>query len=169
VKDINAIIGTSNRDVADGVSMIAETQTALDRIRECNTELTALINTIARASHEQSSAISQVNGRISDMDRMTQQNAALVEESTARPPTALPIRPMASARSCRALTSAAAAALATSPARLIPPEGQEPPACPWAMRGTTVMIVSTGTAKPIPADAPEGLVDRGIHPDQTPA
>jgi methyl-accepting chemotaxis protein len=38
---------------------------------------------IARASHDQSSALQEVNSTVNQMDQMTQQNAAMVEETTA--------------------------------------------------------------------------------------
>ncbi len=83
VKDINAIISTSNRDVSEGVAMIAETQVSLDRIRSHATDLSGLIKGIATSTSEQASAITQVNSAVADLDRMTQQNAALVEQSNA--------------------------------------------------------------------------------------
>jgi len=42
-----------------------------------------IINDISAAAAEQSSGIGQVNGAVGDLDRMTQQNAALVEQSAA--------------------------------------------------------------------------------------
>jgi methyl-accepting chemotaxis protein len=45
--------------------------------------VTAIINEITNASGEQSAGISQVNGAVAHLDQMTQQNAALVEESAA--------------------------------------------------------------------------------------
>jgi|GEM_PF-2752775 len=82
-KDITGIIQSSGRDVAQGVSMIGQTQAALLQIVTSTQELSDMIATIATASHEQSSAIMQVDSAVSDMDRATQQNAALVEQSSA--------------------------------------------------------------------------------------
>ncbi|NLR71886.1 HAMP domain-containing protein [Novosphingobium sp. ERN07] len=81
--EITAIIKASEQEVADGVKLIGQTQTALDGIMQHTARLSEKITTIAAATGEQSQAIAQVNTVVSDMDRITQQNAALVEESTA--------------------------------------------------------------------------------------
>ena len=82
-KDIAEIIRTSGRDVGTGVQMMGQTQSSLERIVERTTLLSEMIGTIARSTEEQSSAIRQVDAVVSEMDRITQANAALVEESTA--------------------------------------------------------------------------------------
>jgi methyl-accepting chemotaxis protein len=82
-KDITGIIQSSGRDVAQGVTMIGQTQAALAQIVTSTQELSDMIATIATASHEQSASIMQVDSAVSDMDRSTQQNAALVEQSSA--------------------------------------------------------------------------------------
>lgn len=82
-KEIAVIIQTSGRDVNNGVQMIGQTQSALTQIVERTRELSGMIEGIATSAHEQSLAIRQVENVVSEMDRITQQNAALVEESTA--------------------------------------------------------------------------------------
>jgi methyl-accepting chemotaxis protein len=82
-KDITGIIQSSGRDVVQGVTMINQTQTALIQIVSSTQELSEMIDHIAVASREQSAAIMQVDAVVADMDRSTQQNAALVEQSTA--------------------------------------------------------------------------------------
>jgi methyl-accepting chemotaxis protein len=82
-KDITGIIQSSGRDVAQGVTMIGQTQAALAQIVTSTQDLSAMIATIATAAHEQSASIMQVDSAVSDMDRSTQQNAALVEQSSA--------------------------------------------------------------------------------------
>lgn len=81
--EITGIIKTSEQEVADGVQLIGQTQSALQGIMQHTAHLSDMISAIAAATDEQSSAISQVNTVVSGMDRITQQNAALVEESTA--------------------------------------------------------------------------------------
>lgn len=81
--EITAIIKASEREVDQGVQLIGQTQSSLQQIVSHTTRLSELISAIAVATSQQSAAISQVNATVGDMDRMTQQNAALVEESTA--------------------------------------------------------------------------------------
>ncbi len=82
-KEIADIIRASGRDVTNGVQMIGQTQTALVQIVDRTTRLSTMIGEIAHSAVEQSEAIRQVNTVVNEMDKITQQNAALVEESTA--------------------------------------------------------------------------------------
>ena len=77
------MIKSSELEVSEGVKLIAQTQAALDGITQSTTVLSEKMASIATATNEQSSAIMQVRQVVGDMDRITQQNAALVEESTA--------------------------------------------------------------------------------------
>ncbi|MDF8332136.1 methyl-accepting chemotaxis protein [Novosphingobium cyanobacteriorum] len=81
--EITGIIKTSEQEVADGVQLIGQTQSALQGIVQHTARLSDMIGAIAASTGEQSSAINQVNTVVGEMDRITQQNAALVEESTA--------------------------------------------------------------------------------------
>ncbi len=81
--DIKARIKTSAVHVKSGVSLVAETGAALHRINDRVREIDALIASISRSAGEQSSALQQVNVAVTDMNLSTQQNAAMVEESTA--------------------------------------------------------------------------------------
>jgi methyl-accepting chemotaxis protein len=69
--------------VVQGVTMMGETQTALTQIVGSTQELSGMIESIAVAARDQSATITQVSAVVADMDRSTQQNAALVEQSTA--------------------------------------------------------------------------------------
>ena len=82
-KDIGSIIQSSGRDVVQGVTMIGQTQTALTEIVASTQELSEMIESIAVAARDQSATITQVSSVVEDMDRSTQQNAALVEQSSA--------------------------------------------------------------------------------------
>ena len=81
--EITGIIKSSEREVHDGVQLIGQTQSALEQIVGHTERLSKMIGEIAGSTGEQSSAIGQVNTVVGEMDRITQQNAALVEESTA--------------------------------------------------------------------------------------
>ena len=69
--------------VQSGVSLVNETGSALETIISRVSTVTASISTIAETAGEQSLALRKINGAISAMDQMTQQNAAMVEETNA--------------------------------------------------------------------------------------
>jgi methyl-accepting chemotaxis protein len=82
-KDITSLIGNSNTQVKEGVGLVNEAGSALTEIVESIKTVADIISGIAAASLEQSSAIEQVNKALTQMDEVTQQNSALVEENAA--------------------------------------------------------------------------------------
>src|SRR5690606_5513515 len=78
-KDIKSLIGASSRQVETGVQLVNETGQALDRIVTKVTEIAALAQQISASTETQASSLQEVNGAVADMDKMTQQNAAMVE------------------------------------------------------------------------------------------
>jgi len=82
-RDIKGLISGSAQHVQMGVRLVSETGEALDSIITQVAEIGALIEGIANAAADQASSISKVNVTIGELDRMTQQNAAMVEESAA--------------------------------------------------------------------------------------
>ncbi|MBA3878891.1 MAG: methyl-accepting chemotaxis protein [Sphingobium sp.] len=82
-KDIKALITTSAEQVSTGVALVGETGTLLDRMVARVGDISAMITTIADSAETQATNLQQVNGAVGEMDKMTQQNAAMVEESTA--------------------------------------------------------------------------------------
>ncbi len=82
-KEIKALISTSTEQVSQGVALVAETGGSLERIVGKVTEINEIVCQIAEGAKEQAMAIETVNGAISDMDRATQQNAAMAQQSTA--------------------------------------------------------------------------------------
>ena len=81
--DVKSRILASGNQVEIGVDLIGETGEALERIVGRIAEIAGLVATIAKGADEQSSGLQQVNIAVSEMDSVTQQNAAMVEESTA--------------------------------------------------------------------------------------
>ncbi len=69
--------------VRSGVSLVNETGSALETIITRVGAVTSSISTIAETAGEQSIALRKINGAIGAMDQMTQQNAAMVEETNA--------------------------------------------------------------------------------------
>lgn len=82
-KEIKALISASGTQVEAGVRLVGETGNALTRIVEQVNKLSDLVGNIASSAQEQASGLSQVNAAVNQMDQVTQQNAAMVEEATA--------------------------------------------------------------------------------------
>jgi methyl-accepting chemotaxis protein len=82
-RDIKQLISASNSSVSEGVNLVGETGSVLSQIGERVASINARILEMAGSAQLQSSRLQQVNQSVSDMDKMTQQNAAMVEESNA--------------------------------------------------------------------------------------
>ena len=80
-KDITDLIINSNGMVRDGVELVNKAGTALNEIVNSIEQVTAVVSQIANASMEQSTGIEQINKALAQMDEVTQQNSALVEEN----------------------------------------------------------------------------------------
>ena len=145
--DIKALIHDSSGQVKDGVKLVNEAGAALQEIVSSISRVSDIVAEISAASSEQSSGIQEINGAVAQMDEMTQQNSALVEESTAAARAlgeraerlaelmtffrlasmpARPVAPPARAAAAPARAAAAPARAANAPARPRPPA--RPPA-----------------------------------------
>ena len=82
-KEIKTLISASTQQVDRGVSLVGETGKALERIVEQVAEITGVVADIAASAQEQATGLAQVNTAVNQMDQLTQQNAAMVEQSTA--------------------------------------------------------------------------------------
>lgn len=82
-KEIKTLIGDSVEKVEDGSRLVHEAGKTMDAIVHSVRRVTDIIAEIASASIEQSNGIEQVNQSIAQMDDVTQQNAALVEQAAA--------------------------------------------------------------------------------------
>lgn len=82
-KEIKSLISASTTQVGLGVDLVGETGKALARIVEKVAELNSVVSDIAASAKEESTALHQVNVALNQMDQVTQQNAAMVEETTA--------------------------------------------------------------------------------------
>ena len=82
-REIKALISSSSSQVSSGVSLVGQSGDALRRIAQRVTEIDTLVREIAASAQEQSTALGQVNAAVNQMDQVTQQNAAMVEETTA--------------------------------------------------------------------------------------
>ncbi|OYW47674.1 MAG: chemotaxis protein [Novosphingobium sp. 28-62-57] len=82
-RDIKDLITTSTTQVASGVELVGQTGNLLERIVGSVGEINELVRGIADSAAAQAENLQQVNAAVGEMDRMTQQNAAMVEQSTA--------------------------------------------------------------------------------------
>lgn len=82
-KDIQGLISASAQHVHTGVSLVDQTGTALVKLVTQVANVDALVSDIASSANEQATGLAEVNSAVNDMDRVTQKNAAMVEESTA--------------------------------------------------------------------------------------
>ncbi len=81
-KEIAQIIGHSTSEVEAGVRYVAEAGTALIKISDFVQTIDSNMNEVARAASEQTTGLEQINTSVNELDRMTQQNAGMVEETT---------------------------------------------------------------------------------------
>jgi methyl-accepting chemotaxis protein len=81
-KEIKGLIDASSTHVASGVSLVGETGQALQRIAERVMEIDTLVADIAASSEQQARGLAEVNTAVGEMDKVTQQNAAMVEQAT---------------------------------------------------------------------------------------
>lgn len=81
--EIKQIIEVSAGHVSDGVRLVGEAGGALDRIVGGVIDVSKILTETSATATHQTASLAQVNGSISDIDKMTQANAALVEETSA--------------------------------------------------------------------------------------
>ncbi|RVU44389.1 methyl-accepting chemotaxis protein [Rubrivivax rivuli] len=82
-REIKSLIGASVDKVESGTRLVADAGSTMTEIVASVQRVNDIISEISAAAAEQSNGLGQVNGAVADLDRMTQQNAALVEESAA--------------------------------------------------------------------------------------
>ncbi|MFN7101124.1 MAG: methyl-accepting chemotaxis protein [Pseudorhizobium sp.] len=82
-REIKALITTSTEQVSRGVSLVGQTGKALEDIVGQVVEINGNVTAIVEAAREQATALREVSHAVNTMDQNTQQNAAMVEETTA--------------------------------------------------------------------------------------
>lgn len=82
-KEISGLIATSAAEVNEGVALVNKAGETLTEIVGSIQKVSDIVTEIASASKEQATGLDEVNIAVSQMDQMTQQNAALVEQTTA--------------------------------------------------------------------------------------
>ena len=82
-REIKGLIGTSVDKVEQGTRMVADAGATMKEIVASVQRVNDIIGEISASASDQSDGIGQVNGAVTQLDHMTQQNAALVEQSAA--------------------------------------------------------------------------------------
>ncbi len=82
-KDITGLIASSDTEVGEGVRLVRLAGETLEKIVDASARVSATVGEIAEASLEQANGIEEMSQTVSHMDEMTQQNAALAEQSAA--------------------------------------------------------------------------------------
>ncbi|MDB5522570.1 MAG: methyl-accepting chemotaxis signaling domain protein [Rhizobium sp.] len=82
-KEIKSLISASEAQVNDGVSLVAQTGETLQAISSQVMQINSLIRMISVSASEQAVGLREMNTAMHHMDQVTQQNAAMVEETTA--------------------------------------------------------------------------------------
>ncbi len=82
-KEIKTHISQSSKNVANGVENVGQTGQALREIIESVAKVSAAVAEISSAAQEQAMGLTEINSAVNQLDQVTQQNAAMVEESTA--------------------------------------------------------------------------------------
>lgn len=82
-KQIKGLIGSSSQQVERGVGLVDKAGAVLTRIVDRISHISTLMTDIASGAEEQSIGLGEINTGVTQLDKVTQQNAAMVEETTA--------------------------------------------------------------------------------------
>ena len=82
-KEIKTLILSSGENVDSGTALVAKAGQTMHEIIDAIARVSSIVSEISLATGEQSTGIGQIGQAIANLDQMTQQNAALVEESAA--------------------------------------------------------------------------------------
>ena len=168
-KEIKTLIGASVERVDSGTQQVQAAGSTMTEIVASVQRVTDIIGEISAAAREQSEGIGVVNGSVVQLDQMTQQNAALVEESAAA---AESLREQ-SARMAEAIGVFKLSGTAARPvaARAPAPKPVSKPALgkPVAKAATRPPMPKAATAAPRPAPAPKAAAAPVTAPRPAPA
>ena len=81
--EIKTLIGNSSQQVERGVDLVGKAGEALQSIVSQVSHISQLVSGIAEGAAEQSTGLHEINTGVTQLDQVTQQNAAMVEEATA--------------------------------------------------------------------------------------
>ena len=173
-KEIKGLIGTSVEKVESGARLVAEAGSTMSDIVQSVKRVTDVVGEITAAATEQSSGINEINRAVVNLDQMTQQNSALVEESAAA---ATSMREQAgqlatavavfkvnpSLHGGGSFSAAPAAAYKATPA-----PARQTPAPKLVSRPTAAKLPTPAATKPRAVAAPVRPATRAATPTQAP-
>lgn len=164
-KEIKGLIRDSVQKVEEGSTLVAQSGQTLELIVTAVKKVSDIIAEIAASNQEQSSGIDQVNKAVMQLDEMTQQNAALVEEATAASKSIADRSQALSDAMAKYRTATASPSLAVPRADQAPRKSaaveRRGPARPWTKpveKGTTKSQAAP-TQKPAPSRIAMGSDD----------
>jgi len=82
-REINDLISASGQQVKRGVDLVGQAGAALGQIVESVSNISVHVSEIAVSANEQSTGLAEINTAVNQLDQVTQQNAAMFEETTA--------------------------------------------------------------------------------------
>lgn len=82
-KEIKTLVEEASRSVENGVELVGRVGAELTGVVDQFGKIQTLVEGIAQAAHDQATGLGEVNTAMGQMDQVTQQNAAMVEETTA--------------------------------------------------------------------------------------
>jgi methyl-accepting chemotaxis protein len=82
-REINDLISESGKHVSRGVDLVGQSGEALNQIVDSVSNISVHVSEIAISANEQSSGLAEINKSVNQLDQVTQQNAAMFEETTA--------------------------------------------------------------------------------------
>lgn len=150
-KEIKELITNSVTEVGDGVSLVSETGEALQEIEQHVLRINDRVASIVTSTREQTSGLQEINTAINQMDQVTQQNAAMVEETNAACQNLT-----AESRKLRGLMSGfeiGSAAMVAAAAPRTRPLAMAPAARPAAARPVEKPVVVKADHKPVESPA----------------
>jgi methyl-accepting chemotaxis protein len=146
-KEIKDLIRNSSEEVGSGVKLVSQTGDALKTIEAYIVTINQHMDSIATSAREQSTGLSEVNTAVNQMDQVTQQNAAMVEETNAASATlAKEANRLRELISQFQLGNDATAALRSAGAEMAVPRRAAPVAPSPASRRTPVRVNASGVA-----------------------
>ncbi|QPC30801.1 HAMP domain-containing protein [Caldimonas thermodepolymerans] len=155
-REIKSLIGASVEKVESGSKLVQSAGQTMNEIVASVQRVTDIIGEISAAAAEQNQGIGQINAAVSELDQMTQQNAALVEESTAAAESlrqqAQKLAELVSTFKLRQADALAAQTISRARATAATPRPATPPAAP--KRSEAAAPAAQPAARPAPAPVP---------------
>jgi len=154
-KEIKALISNSVQKVDSGAQLVNQAGDTMNEIVQSVRRVADVIGEITAAASEQSGGIAQVNGSIASLDQMTQQNAALVEQSAAA---AQSLREQADQLAQAVAVFKLTGHMAMAPAAPRPPKDITPRPQPLARPAAAPKPAAQAPAAALPAGRPAPTV-----------